>query len=178
MIITACGFKQEEVVSQNDKNVLSTTDDEYTETQASLSKPVPALSSEEETVTYANERYKYKITYPAKWISGEEFDNGDGKALYIGNPDVDIRVYGVNYIEGITDAFSELKLPQQKILLDNGLEAQMFLGKVNDKYIAKVYYNSEENQTQYFFSYEVSKEFYNKNEQILLKVAKSFNMQK
>lgn len=69
---------------------------------------------------YTNARYGFSIDFPAEWTAGEESDNGDGKILYVGNPDVDIRVYASNYLESISDPYyrENENIQLQKIKLE------------------------------------------------------------
>ncbi|MGG4141816.1 hypothetical protein ABEW34_01695 [Paenibacillus algorifonticola] len=124
---------------------------------------------------YINARYGYSISYPSEWETGEEAHNGDGKILYIGNPDVDIRVYGGFYIEGVTDTLPE-DLDIQWITLDNGLDAQLLVGYEDDKYVMHLIHYDEDYTMEYHFYSKVSKSFFEKNEKVLLKAAKSLEL--
>ncbi|MNI11060.1 hypothetical protein D3C73_641900 [compost metagenome] len=125
---------------------------------------------------YVNARYGFSIKYPAEWTAGEESDNGDGKILYVGNPDVDIRVYASNYLEGISNPYQQedKNFQLQKIKLDNGEEATLMIGKQNDKVVYEMVYISQ-SDVEYHFYVNVSDNFFQNNEKVLLKVAKSMD---
>ena len=133
-------------------------------------------NTEDEWNVYSNARYGYSIRYPSEWTSGEEADNGDGKRLYIGNPDVDITVYASNYMEGISDPYhnDEGNVQAQLTKLDNGYESVLIVGKQDGKILYDMVYISTED-VEYHFHAIISENFFEGNEQILLKVAKSLN---
>lgn len=147
------------------KSILSTKMD-------TINRDSKEVDSSSDWNSYQNSRYGFKISYPKEWTAGEESDNGDGKILYIGNPDVDIRVYASNYFN---DTITETdKLTQyQRLKLDSGVEADMLVGHEDGMYLLEVYWVSKE-EIEYHYYVKVSKDFFEKNEQILLKVAKSF----
>lgn len=126
---------------------------------------------------YVNARYGFSIKYPAEWTAGEESDNGDGKILYVGNPDVDIRVYASNYLEGISNPYhhEDMDLQMQIIKLDSGKEATLMVGKQNDKVLYEMIYISQ-SDVEYHFYVNVSDDFFQNNEKVLLKVAKSMDI--
>ncbi|MNE22791.1 hypothetical protein D3C76_244860 [compost metagenome] len=140
------------------------------ETEQSGSNP-ETRQVEKHWSTYYNVKYGYSINYPDTWEVGEESDAGDGKALYIGNPDVDIRVYAGFYFEQADN--SDLTL--QNIKLDNGYRALMSVGNEEGKYVVKLSYVNQ-NEIQYSFYAKVSEAFFKENEKLILNVAKSFDM--
>lgn len=131
----------------------------------------------DEWTYYSNGRFGYTIKYPASWVAGEEAENGDGKILYIGNPDIDIRVYGGHYMEGITDIYHDENLVRQYTKLENGNEAVLLLGKESGKVIYDMVYVSSEDMVYHFYA-EVTEQFFADNEKILLEVAMSLDTPK
>ncbi len=126
---------------------------------------------------YYNSRFGFSIKYPLGWTAGEESDNGDGKALYVGNPDVDIIMYAHYYNEDLSPYNYPDSLRLQRLKLDSGIEADMLIGYENERYVMDVFAISSED-IEYHYKVNVSKEFFNKNEDVLLKVAKSINFPK
>ncbi len=127
--------------------------------------------------TYTNGRFGFSINYPASWTAGEESDNGDGKVLYVGDPDVDIRVYGANYMEDVSDPYhhEDKNIQLQKVKLNNGLVGTLAIGKENNKIIYDMAYVSKDD-VEYHFYANVSQKFFDQNQQLLLKVAKSLSI--
>ncbi len=125
-------------------------------------------------ITYSNARYGFSIRYPSDWTAAEEAPNGDGKLLYVGNLDVNIRAYGSMYIEGVSNEFSD-NLQLQWITLDNGLEAGLRVGYEDDKHVMHLIYHEEASAVEYNFYAKVSKGFFNEHEKDLLKIAKSLD---
>ncbi len=125
---------------------------------------------------YVNGRYGYSIDYPTTWTAGEESDNGDGKILYVGNPDIDIRVYAANYMEDVSDPYhnEDKHVKRQRVMLDNGKEGTLVTGKEGDKIMYDMAYVSQ-NDVEYHFYAEVSPKFFEQNEKLLLSVAKSLD---
>lgn len=119
-------------------------------------------------------RYGFNIQYPEEWISGVESDNSDGKRLYIGNPNVDIVVYASHHIEGIS-GFNSNDLQHQRVKLESGIEASMYVGVQENMHVLQVYYLST-NGIEYHFSAIVDSDFYNENEKKLIETALSFTM--
>lgn len=141
-------------------------------TSAQESTPTPTQFNE-----YSNTRYGFSIKYPSEWRTGEESDNGDGKILYVGNQDVDIRVYASNYLEGISDPYHQKdnkNVQLQKIKLDNGKESTLILGKHNNKVLYEMVYISKQD-VEYHFYANISEKFFQDNEKVLFKVAKSMD---
>ncbi|MEW4372098.1 hypothetical protein [Paenibacillus kandeliae] len=125
---------------------------------------------------YINERFGFSIEYPASWKAGEEAFNGDGKSLYINNPDVDIRVYGANYLEGISDPYhkQEKGMKRKKVILDNGKQALLVTGKQNNHMMYDMVYMSKDGATYHFYA-DVPQTFFDTNQKLLLQVAKSLD---
>ncbi len=125
---------------------------------------------------YVNSRYGYSIAYPATWTAGEESDNGDGKMLYVGNPDIDIRVYAANYMEDVSDPYhnDDKHVQRQRVAFDNGKEGTLVIGKEDNKIVYDMVYVSK-NDVEYHFYANVPQTFFDQNEKLLLRVAKSLD---
>lgn len=183
MLFTACSSEN---INQADNTVIVGDEDVKDEALADEVKTIPTNDPtntktndsdqkvEEEWDYYSNGRFGYTIKYPSSWDTGEESENGDGKILYIGNPDIDVRVYGGHYMEGITDKIHNEKLDRQYIKLENGNEAVLLVGKENGKVIYDTVYVSSED-IEYHFYAEVTESFFADNEKILLEVARSLD---
>jgi len=141
-----------------------------TASPAPTSTPSPSKTPElAKLKTYVNERYGFSIDYPGDWIAGEESQNGDGKPLYIGNPDVDIRVYGAFHFPEF-DNYVDKDVTFQQSKLNSGEEVTIALWNENGNYLFDMVYVSSEN-VEYHFYANVSADFYKANEKILLKTA-------
>jgi uncharacterized protein YcfL len=136
----------------------------------------PSEITDKQWNVYSNARYGFSISYPSYWTTGEEADNGDGKSLYIGNPDVEILVYASNYIEDISDPYhtKDENVQLQKTKLDNGYESALIVGRQEGKILYDMVYLSTQDIEYHFYAI-VSEKFFEDNEQILLKVAKSLD---
>lgn len=153
------------------------------EVNVNVEEPIadPSIISEEPNETeqpldtYINARYGYSIDYPSEWTTGEEAHSGDGKVLYIGNPDVEISVYRSMYIEGFSSEAEE-HLRTQWITLDSGKDARLLVGHEDDKYVFNLIHSADDSDEEYHFYVKVSKEFFEENEKVLLKVAKSLEV--
>lgn len=79
--------------------------------------------------TYSNYSYGYSILYPADWPISADYDAHDGRVLYIGNPDFDVRITGMfDQYEPSWD--SHIKGAKEQIItLDNGESAHLFITK-------------------------------------------------
>ncbi|KOY81265.1 hypothetical protein I6G82_02795 [Lysinibacillus macroides] len=126
--------------------------------------------------TYLNSKYGFSVNYPPDWHIGEESDNEDGINLYVGNPDVRILTYAAHYMEEISDPYESAKnygFDIQRITLDNGKSADLILGNLDEKVHYELVFI--DNDVIYNINAEVSKSFFEKNEDILLKVIKSLD---
>src|SRR5690606_31426565 len=54
---------------------------------------------------YENSRFGYSIRFPKSWYKGNSVQNNDGILLHIDDSNFDIRVYGANFIEGISKPY-------------------------------------------------------------------------
>ncbi|WP_154984617.1 PsbP-related protein [Paenibacillus xylanexedens] len=121
--------------------------------------------------TYHNSRFGFSISYPGDWTAGEESDNGDGKQLYVGNPDVDIRAYGSQVFEGVENAVSE-SMKYQSLKLDSEIKADMWVGYEDDMVVIEVSWMSDD-EIEYHYYVKVSKDFFDRNENTIIRIAKS-----
>ncbi|WP_028592254.1 hypothetical protein [Paenibacillus massiliensis] len=112
------------------------------------------------------------LEYPADWTAGEEADNGDGKLLYVGNPDIDIRVYANHYLEEIDSSASSQSIKYQRLKLDSGVIADLLVGYEQEMVRMEMFWVSEED-IEYHFAVTVDRDFFDENEKTLLRVAKS-----
>lgn len=154
-----------------------------TNSQDSTSKPSTTTPSSDSTKsdewqTYSNARYGFSVKTPPNWTRGEESTNGDGTKLYIGNPDVDVIVYGTQYMPDISNPFTNAQnsgLKLQFIKLDDGTEADLYIGKSKGLVYYQMFFL--ENEFEYHFNATVTEEFFKNNEQTFLKVIKSYKAQ-
>jgi len=126
--------------------------------------------------SYTNHRFGFSIQVPKEWEIGRESDNGDGLELYIGNPMVDIRVYGSFFFQDFSSPYDKIRLPgyrMQRLNLNNGLEAELIIGTLDDK-IELDMFQVIGNFEYHFYAF-VSREFFIMNETSLFSVIKSFN---
>ncbi|WP_440116676.1 PsbP-related protein [Paenibacillus sp. QZ-Y1] len=121
--------------------------------------------------TYHNSRFGFSISYPSDWTAGEESDNGDGKQLYVGNPDIDIRAYGSHVFEGIEDSVSE-SMKYQSLKLDSGVKADMWVGYEDGMVVLELSWMSDD-KIEYHYYVKVSKDFFDQNDKTILRIAKS-----
>jgi len=131
--------------------------------------------------TYTNTRYGFSIQYPSDWPIGMESDNGDGIQLYIGNPDADIRAYAAIYDPEISDAFliQDENIKRQPATLDNGAPSTLLAGKENGVvHFEMVYISETDPPIEFHFYAKVSEQFFQDNEKILMKIARSMNPNK
>lgn len=184
VLVTACSSEK---VNQVDNNaIVGDTDVKDADVQDATvaeinTNPTIAVTNkddsqqkkEEERSSYSNTRFGFTIKYPSSWVTGDESENGDGKILYTGN-DIDIRVYGSQHMEGITDIQQNEKLDKKNIKLENGNQAILLLGKENGNVIYDMVYVSSED-IEYHFYAAVTEEFFADNEKILLEVARSLD---
>lgn len=164
-------------IATSDK-AASTVPTESTDSTSTKKEAVPATDGQESAVYhYVNSRYGYSIAYPATWTAGEEADNGDGKILYVGNPDIDIRVYASNYMEDVSDPYhnDDNHVQRQRVAFNNGKEGTLVIGKEDNKILYDMVYVSKDD-VEYHFYANVPQSFFDQNEKVLLKVAKSLDI--
>lgn len=142
--------------------------------ESSTYKNVKNEKSDVEWATYHNSRFGFSISYPGDWTTGEESDNGDGKQLYVGNPDVDIRAYGSHLFEDIERSVTE-SMKYQSLKLDSGVMADMLVGYEDGMVVLEVSWVSDY-KIEYHYYVKVTKDFFNENEKILLRIAKSMEV--
>lgn len=128
------------------------------------------------TRTYYNARFGFEVTYPADWFPGKEADNGDGLELYVGNPDVDIRVYGCFILEGINEELEPLTADQriQWVTLESGHEARVDSAKAEGTIFLRM--TSDVNPVRYTLEIRTSQQFYEKHESTLRELMQSFKI--
>jgi hypothetical protein len=122
--------------------------------------------------TYPNTRFGYTIKIPSYWPIGSEATNGDGIQLYIGNPDIDIRVWGANIFPEIERDTTNF-ITHQCLVLHNGIEIILYSKKENNKVIHAIY--EKDDKFEYCFFSSVTSAFFKKNEFILYEIIKSFD---
>ncbi len=155
----------------------STATKKSTDSTSSNKKAVPGIDDQQSAIYhYVNSRYGYSIAYPATWTAGEESDNGDGKMLYVGNPDINIGVYAANYIEDVSDPYhhDDQYVQRQRVAFDSGKEGTLVIGKEDNQIVYDMVYVSK-NKVEYHFYAKVPQTFFDQNEKLLLKVAKSLD---
>lgn len=146
-------------------------------TNPNESNTTEEAKEETEWEKYVNSRFNFSINYPSDWTIGQESQNGDGVNLYIGNRDIRILVYGSNYNVETTDPYLNANregFQRQWLVLDNGLDAALILGKENGKVIYEMVLIEE--GIEYNFYAEMSEKFFNENEKLLIKVIKGFDI--
>jgi len=125
-----------------------------------------------EWITYANPRFGYTIKIPSYWPIGSEATNGDGIQLYVGNPDIDIRVFGALAMfkwERNTSIFTT----HERLHLHNGIETVLYSKKEKNKVAHAIY--GKDKKFEYCFESSVSTAFFKENESILYEIIKSFD---
>jgi len=89
----------------------------------------------------------------------------------VGNPDIDIRVYGSHVFEGIDDSVSE-SMKYQSLKLDSGVKADMWVGYEQGMVLLELSWMSDD-EIEYNYYVKVSKDFFDENEKTILRIAKS-----
>ena len=125
-----------------------------------------------EWITYANPRFGYTIKIPSYWPIGSEATNGDGIQLYVGNSDIDIRVFGALAMfkwERNTSIFTT----RERLRLHNGIETVLYSKKEKNHVTHAIY--EKDKKFEYCFESSVTKAFFKENESILYEIIKSFD---
>ena len=125
-----------------------------------------------EWITYANMRFGYTIKIPSYWPIGKEATNGDGIQLYVGNPNIDIRVFGALAMfkwERNTSIFTT----RERLRLHNGIETVLYSKKEKNHVTHAIY--EKDKKFEYCFEFSVTKAFFKENESILYEIIKSFD---
>lgn len=125
-----------------------------------------------EWITYANPRFGYIIKIPSYWPIGEEATNGDGIQLYVGNPDIDIRVWGAHAMFKAGRNHS-IFTTRERLRLHNGIEIILYSKKEKNQITHSIY--EEDKNYKYCFTSSVTMAFFKENESILYEVIKSFD---
>lgn len=123
-------------------------------------------------ITYPNTRFGFTIKIPSYWPIGKESTNGDGIQLYVGNRNIDIRVWGAHAIFKINRDTSDFTT-YQRLYLHNGTKIILYSKKENNKVIHVIY--EKDDKFEYCFSSSVTSAFFKKNESILYEIIKSFD---
>ena len=125
-----------------------------------------------EWITYANPRFGYTIKIPSYWPIGKEATNGDGIQLYVGNSNIDIRVFGALAMfkwERNTSIFTT----RERLRLHNGIETVLYSKKEKNHVTHAIY--EKDKKFEYCFESSVTTAFFKENESILYEIIKSFN---
>lgn len=125
-----------------------------------------------EWITYANPRFGYTIKIPSYWPIGSEATNGDGIQLYVGNPEIDIRVFGARVmfkVERNTSNFTTY----ERLHLHSGIETVLYSKKEKNIISHAIY--EKDKRFEYCFESSVSMAFFKENESILYEIIKSFD---
>jgi len=123
-------------------------------------------------ITYPNTRFGFTIKIPSYWPIGKESTNGDGIQLYVGNRNIDIRVWGAHAIFKINRDTSDFTT-YQRLYLHNGTEIILYSKKENNKVIHAIY--EKDDKFEYCFFSSVTSAFFKKNKSILYEIIKSFD---
>lgn len=123
---------------------------------------------------YQNARFGFEIKYPSTWENGEESDNGDGKLLYIGDPDVRIAASAINHVDGVQYDPSLANFTIQELKLDDGEVGDLYVGKEDGMNVMYLY--QYRGNVEYTFDVKAPGDFYNENYETLMSVAKSFHI--
>lgn len=109
---------------------------------------------------YYNERFEFSIPYPSDWNIGEEPTNGDGITLYQDSEN-EILVYASYYMEDFAPDLSNY----EKFANESGEEVYINSQENGEKILYDGVIISE--SIEFHLSGSLSKEFYNKNIDIL-----------
>lgn len=125
---------------------------------------------------YNNTRFGFSVLVPGNWIIGLESDNGDGVELYIGNPNINICVFASFYIKDVSSSYDNINKPgyrMQRLILDNGLEAELIIGKLSNKVSLEMIQILK--NIEYHFNAFITDEFFHDNEKTLIDIIKSYD---
>lgn len=126
---------------------------------------------------YVNDRFNFSIAIPENWPVGNQSQNMDGIVLFEDDEAIDIRIYGANYMEDISEPYKNGEkegFTKEEMVLDDGEKAIIIKGQENDMIhyeMVRVY-----NDIEYHFVAKVPEEFFNENRDVLRKLAKSFKV--
>ena len=123
-------------------------------------------------ITYANMRFGYAIKIPSYWPIGKEATNGDGIQLYVGKPNIDIRVWGAHVMFKIKRNPSFFTT-QERLHLHNGIETILYSKKEKNKITHAIY--EEDKDYEYCFKSSVTMAFFKENESIFYEIIRSFD---
>lgn len=161
LLITGCSSKINSKVIPNEK-------------VENISKA--GIRDESQWQEYVNRRFGYSIRFPKIWYRGSSSQNNDGIIFYTDNPKFDIRVYGTHYLEGFSKPYRNLDkegFSSEDITLNNGLEAKLITGSLDDMRIYEMVYVKD--NIEYHFYAKVSNEYAKEYENLILNVIKTFN---
>lgn len=126
---------------------------------------------------YENSRFGYSVNFPKTWYKGQSTQNNDGIVLHVGDSSsFDVRVYGANYVEGVSQPYKnaeENDLKREEIVLNLGKTAVLMTGNVDDMSVYEMIY--VEDRFEYHFYAKVSQEYAQEYEDVIIDVIKTFN---
>ncbi|MGO1470420.1 MAG: hypothetical protein ACTHW2_10405 [Tissierella sp.] len=125
---------------------------------------------------YLNARFGYSIKHPSSW-EYREADNSDGITFFLDNDDIDIRVYGLHYMEDVSDPYineQEKDLQRSKKTLDSGVDVTILKGQTEEGYHLEMVYLDDED-IEYHFLSKTSQKFYDENKDLIEKMIYSFD---
>lgn len=126
---------------------------------------------------YENSRFGYSIRFPKSWYKGNSVQNNDGILLHIDDSNFDIRVYGANFIEGISKPYANFEkggFKKEDIQLNNGDTATLITGKEDQMAVYEMVFLL--NDFEYHFYSKVSEEYAREYEDVILNVIKTFKV--
>ena len=123
---------------------------------------------------YENARYGFSVEYPEQWAQGAESDNGDGLILFLGDPDIDIRVYAAQHRPDFS-CFETIGQQSeiQRLTLNTGTIEDLYISKIDKdiKYCMRI----TDSKIDCYFYAKVPGKFFEENRLSLIYVAKSLS---
>lgn len=164
-IFASCTGSEEPPVSSENASSLaeisSSAQDEAGEGEAEY-------YSDGDSKSFGNARYNFWITIPQEWRAFDRSGNGDGYFIECGNPDIDMRVFGGNYLPELEDTN---KIAGEAFLFDSGVQG--FADADDDtltwSYISEV----ENNVISFYIDYSNDPAWFSEHEETVMTVAKS-----
>lgn len=135
-------------------------------------KNITSTISKTKWITYKNQRFGFSVSYPSDWEVGPESDSSNGKVLFLGDPDVDVRAYAMFYEPGLSCSDKNDGVTPQLLEIKHERKEHIYIRKQSNT--VSYCMSLTDSGNEYYITAKVTNEFFKENKKKIIEMAKSF----
>ena len=128
----------------------------------------PPAAEDDWGKTIGNARYNFFVTIPHNWQAVDRAENGDGYFIECGNSNIDMRVYGANYLPELGELNG---LVGESFAFTCGVHGFIAIG--DDALTCSYLSEDESSVISFYIDYSGNPDWFAKNEETVMMVAQS-----